>query len=329
MILQFIFLIVGLVLILVGADALVNGASTVARKYGISEFVVGLTIVGIGTSAPELVVSVMSAINGSSDIAIGNVVGSNISNVFMILGITALISPIALTKENIKYDLPISIGVSLLLFFLAYDTIFLGKQNDIISRLDGVILLISFILFMIYSFKSSSSSLEEDDAKMSDNESNAEKINVLKSSLLIIAGLAGLIIGGRLFVNSGSAIAKGFGVSDAFIGITVMAVGTSLPELAASVNAALKKKGQMALGNVIGSNIFNILLILGTSSVINPLTLGDITMVDFSVMILTSVLILLSALLISRKKIKRVVGGIFFAIYVAYIIYLASNLQTA
>ena len=145
MILQFIFLIVGLVLILVGADALVNGASTVARKYGISEFVVGLTIVGIGTSAPELVVSVMSAINGSSDIAIGNVVGSNISNVFMILGITALISPIALTKENIKYDLPISIGVSLLLFFLAYDTIFLGKQNDIISRLDGVILLICLI----------------------------------------------------------------------------------------------------------------------------------------------------------------------------------------
>lgn len=319
---SFILLILGLVLILLGADALVNGASAVARKYGISEFVVGLTIVGIGTSAPELIVSAISAINGSSDIAIGNVVGSNISNVFMILGITAIIAPISLTKSNLKYDLPIALGVSLLLFVLAYDSIFLGKEFNVISRWDGLILIAMFVLFMIYSFKSSASGDQNEESAESENG----KVNIVKSVLLIVCGLVGLVLGGRLFVNSGSDIARGFGVSDAFIGITVMAVGTSLPELAASVNAAIKKKGQMALGNVIGSNIFNILLILGTSSIIRPLTLGGITMIDMGMMILTTVMIMLSALLISKKEIKRGVGALFFMIYIAYIVYLASNL---
>lgn len=319
---SFILLIVGLVLILLGADALVNGASAVARKYGISEFVVGLTIVGIGTSAPELIVSAISAINGSSDIAIGNVVGSNISNVFMILGITAIIAPISLTKSNLQYDLPIALGVSLLLFVLAYDSIFLGKGFNVISRWDGLILIAMFVLFMIYSFKSSASGDQNEESAESENG----KVNIVKSVLLIVCGLVGLVLGGRLFVNSGSDIARGFGVSDAFIGITVMAVGTSLPELAASVNAAIKKKGQMALGNVIGSNIFNILLILGTSSIIRPLTLGGITMIDMGMMILTTVMIMLSALLISKKEIKRGVGALFFMIYIAYIVYLASNL---
>ncbi len=319
---SFILLIVGLVLILLGADALVNGASAVARKYGISEFVVGLTIVGIGTSAPELIVSAISAINGSSDIAIGNVVGSNISNVFMILGVTAIIAPITLTKSNLKYDLPIALGVSLLLFILAYDSIFLGKEFNVISRWDGLILIAMFVLFMIYSFKSSASGDQNEESAESENG----KVNIVKSVLLIVCGLVGLVLGGRLFVNSGSDIARGFGVSDAFIGITVMAVGTSLPELAASVNAAIKKKGQMALGNVIGSNIFNILLILGTSSIIRPLTLGGITMIDMGMMILTTVMIMLSALLISKKEIKRGVGALFFMIYIAYIVYLASNL---
>ncbi len=319
---SFILLIVGLVLILLGADALVNGASAVARKYGISEFVVGLTIVGIGTSAPELIVSAISAINGSSDIAIGNVVGSNISNVFMILGITAIIAPISLTKSNLKYDLPIALGVSLLLFVLAYDSIFLGKEFNVISRWDGLILIAMFVLFMIYSFKSPASSEQNGESAESENG----KVNIVKSVLLIVCGLVGLVLGGRLFVNSGSDIARGFGVSDAFIGITVMAVGTSLPELAASVNAAIKKKGQMALGNVIGSNIFNILLILGTSSIIRPLTLGGITMIDMGMMILTTIMIMLSALLISKKEIKRGVGALFFMIYIAYIVYLASNL---
>ncbi len=319
---SFILLIVGLVLILLGADALVNGASAVARKYGISEFVVGLTIVGIGTSAPELIVSAISAINGSSDIAIGNVVGSNISNVFMILGITAIIAPISLTKSNLKYDLPIALGVSLLLFVFAYDSIFLGKEFNVISRWDGLILIAMFVLFMIYSFKSPASSEQNGESAESENG----KVNIVKSVLLIVCGLVGLVLGGRLFVNSGSDIARGFGVSDAFIGITVMAVGTSLPELAASVNAAIKKKGQMALGNVIGSNIFNILLILGTSSIIRPLTLGGITMIDMGMMILTTIMIMLSALLISKKEIKRGVGALFFMIYIAYIVYLASNL---
>ena len=322
MAITFILLIVGLVLILVGADALVNGASDVARKYGISEFVVGLTIVGIGTSAPELVVSALSAIQGSSDIAIGNVVGSNISNVFLILGITTLITPVILTKTNLKYDLPIALGVSVLLFFLAYDTLFFGGEKNIISRWDGLILIVGFAIFMIYSFATAS----DDQFSESEQDENKERVKMGKAIIQIILGLAGLIIGGRLFVNSGSSIAKSLGVSDAFIGITVMAVGTSLPELAASINAALKKKSQMALGNVIGSNIFNILLILGVSSVIRPLTLGDITFVDMAMMISTTVLIILGALAICRREIKRWQGLIFVLIYIAYIIYLAINI---
>jgi cation:H+ antiporter len=322
MLVQFLILAAGLLLILLGANYLVDGASSVAKKFGLSEFIIGVTIVGIGTSAPELIVSAISAINGSSDIAIGNVVGSNISNVFMILGVTAIIAPITLTKSNLKYDLPIALGVSLLLFVLAYDSIFLGKEFNVISRWDGLILFAMFVLFMIYSFKSSASGDQNEESAESENG----KVNIVKSVLLIVCGLVGLVLGGRLFVNSGSDIARGFGVSDAFIGITVMAVGTSLPELAASVNAALKKKGQMALGNVIGSNIFNILLILGTSSIIRPLTLGGITMIDMGMMILTTVMIMLSALLISKKEIKRGVGALFFMIYIAYIVYLASNL---
>lgn len=322
MAITFILLILGLVLILVGADALVNGASDVARKYGISEFVVGLTIVGIGTSAPELVVSALSAIQGSSDLAIGNVVGSNISNVFLILGITTLITPVILTKTNLKYDLPIALGVSVLLFFLAYDTLFFGGEKNIISRWDGLILIVGFAIFMIYSFATAS----DDQFSESEQDENKERVKMGKAIIQIILGLAGLIIGGRLFVNSGSSIAKSLGVSDAFIGITVMAVGTSLPELAASINAALKKKSQMALGNVIGSNIFNILLILGVSSVIRPLTLGDITFVDMAMMISTTVLIILGALAICRKEIKRWQGLIFVLIYIAYVIYLAINI---
>lgn len=322
MAITFILLIVGLVLILVGADALVNGASDVARKFGISEFVVGLTIVGIGTSAPELVVSALSAIQGSSDLAIGNVVGSNISNVFLILGITTLITPVILTKTNLKYDLPIALGVSVLLFFLTYDTLFFGGEKNIISRWDGLILIVGFAIFMIYSFATAS----DDQFSESEQDENKERVKMGKAVIQIILGLAGLIIGGRLFVNSGSSIAKSLGVSDAFIGITVMAIGTSLPELAASINAALKKKSQMALGNVIGSNIFNILLILGVSSVIRPLTLGDITFVDMAMMISTIVLIILGALAICRREIKRWQGLIFVLIYIAYVIYLAINI---
>lgn len=327
MFLNIVILLVGLALILFGAELLVNGSSFVARKFGISEFVVGMTIVGIGTSAPELVVSLISAINGSSDISVGNIVGSNISNVYLILGLTALIAPISLTKSNKKYDLPISIFVSLLLAFLLYDSSIWGAEKNMLSRFDGVILLIIFGLFMLYSFKLVPKE-ESSESESQEGNNLYEKVKhpMLLAVASILGGLAGLVLGGRFFVNSGSAIASDLGVSDAFIGITVMALGTSLPELAASIVAAAKKKGQMALGNILGSNIFNITLILGVTSVVSPLSPNDITPVDMGVMISTAILPLLFAIFFNGKKITRSEGLIFFLIYIGYIFYLSINL---
>ncbi len=325
--LLFLYLILGLILIVVGANFLVDGSSFIARKFKISEFVVGLTIVGMGTSTPELVVSMISGIQGSGDIAIGNVVGSNIANIFLILGMTALISPIGFTKTNIKLDLPICIATSVLLLLLSFDTLFFGQDANIIGRIDSIILLLGFIAFMIYSFKVSDKENDESKEEVVPEQTKpASKYALLFSVLKIVAGLAGLILGGRLFVNSGSEMAAGFGVSEAFIGITVMAVGTSLPELAASVVAAVKKKGQMALGNIVGSNIFNILFILGTCSMVTPLTLGDITFVDMIVMIAAPLFILLSAFTPKKNLMDRWEGVIFLLIYVAYIVYLTQNM---
>lgn len=325
--LLFLYLILGLVLIVVGANFLVDGSSFIARKFKISEFVVGLTIVGMGTSTPELVVSLISGIQGSGDIAIGNVVGSNIANIFLILGMTAFISPIAFSKSNIKLDLPICIATSVLLLLLSFDTIFFGKESNVIGRIDSIILLSGFVAFMIYSFKVSDKENDESKEEVVPEQTKpASKYALLFSVLKIVAGLAGLILGGRLFVNSGSEMAAGFGVSEAFIGITVMAVGTSLPELAASVVAAVKKKGQMALGNIVGSNIFNILFILGTCSMVTPLTLGDITFVDMIVMIAAPLFILLSAFTPKKNLMDRWEGVIFLLIYVAYIVYLTQNM---
>ena len=321
--LLFLYLILGLILIVVGANFLVDGSSFIARKFKISEFVVGLTIVGMGTSTPELVVSMISGIQGSGDIAIGNVVGSNIANIFLILGMTALISPIGFTKTNIKLDLPICIATSVLLLLLSFDTLFFGQDANIIGRIDSIILLLGFIAFMIYSFKVSDK--ENDESKeevVTEQTKPASKYALLFSVLKIVAGLAGLILGGRLFVNSGSEMAAGFGVSEAFIGITVMAVGTSLPELAASVVAAVKKKGQMALGNIVGSNIFNLLLILGVASLISPLTMGDITFVDWGVMLLSALAVLLAAVTFKKHQLDRADALFFLLLYGGYIAWL-------
>lgn len=327
MLINILLLLVGLGLILFGANYLVEGSSSIARRFGISEFVVGLTIVGIGTSTPEMVVSFISSFEGSCDIAMGNIVGSNIANVFLILGLTAIIAPIALTKNNVRKDIPFAIFVSVLLFLMSYDSLLWGKESNVLSRVDGVILLILFVLFMIYSFKTPPPA--EELAQSDSNENNIEgkeKPKVAIAAVKILAGLATLIFGGKLFVNSGKEIASAAGMSEAYIGITIMALGTSLPELAASVVAAIKKKGQMALGNIIGSNVSNILLILGGSSLIHPLTLGNITILDFAVMIATTVLLLPCAFTFKKNYIDRWEGLIFFIIYVAYITYLTTQL---
>ena len=317
MIIQILILIGGLLLILLGANYLVEGSSSVARKFGISEFVIGLTIVGIGTSTPEMVVSFLSSFQGKAEMAIGNVVGSNIFNILMILGVTALVAPLAITKSNLKKDIPINIGVTILLIILGMNFTIFGFGKDQLSRVDGIILLALFAWYLWSSFKG--------DVADETKEDTAERRTSI-SILMIIGGLAGLIIGGRLFVNSATELAKMFGVSDKFIAITVMAAGTSMPELATCVVAAAKGRGQLALGNVLGSNISNILLILGGAAVIHPLSFSGMTVVDLGTILIAGIFIMLSAYMFRKKTLDRVEGAIFLLCEAAYMWYLIVNL---
>lgn len=319
MVLQIFILLAGLLMILFGANWLVDGSSSIAKRFGISEFVIGLTIVGIGTSTPEMVVSFLSSFQGKADMAIGNIVGSNIFNTMMILGVTALIAPLAITKSNLKKDIPLNIIVTLLLIILGMNFTLFGKGEDQLSRLDGVILLGVFAWYIWSSFRSDNADPEEDGDGIKEYKTGI-------SVLLIVAGLAGLIIGGRLFVNSATELAKMFGVSDKFIAITVMAAGTSMPELATCVVAALKGRGQLALGNVLGSNISNILLILGGAALINPLSFSGMTYVDLGAVLLSALFILGSAYLFKKKQLDRFEGIILLLMEAGYMWYLIANL---
>jgi len=301
-----------------GANYLVDGSSSIAKRFGISEFVIGLTIVGIGTSTPEMVVSFLSSFQGKADMAIGNIVGSNIFNTVTILGVTALIAPLTITRSNLRKDIPLNIGVTALLILLGMNLTIFGYGEDKLSRVDGIILLAIFAWYLYSSFKS--------DTPDQNEESEIKVLSVPISLLMIIGGLAGLIIGGKLFVNSATELARMFGVSDKFIAITVMAAGTSMPELATCVVAALKGRGQLALGNILGSNISNILLILGGAALINPLSFTGMTTVDLGTILLSSVFILLSAFLFKKKELDRAEGIILLMIEVCYMWYLISHL---
>ena len=317
MTIQILILLAGLLLILFGANYLVEGSSSIARKFGISEFVIGLTIVGIGTSTPEMVVSFLSSLQGKADMAIGNIVGSNIFNTLMILGATALVAPLTITRSNLRKDIPINILVTVLLIVLGMNCSLFGFGKDQLNRVDGIILLALFAWYLWSSFKGDVADEEEE---------GAEDRSTLLSVIMIIGGLAGLIIGGKLFVNSATELAKMFGVSDKFIAITVMAAGTSMPELATCIVAALKGKGQLALGNVLGSNISNILLILGGAALINPLSFAGMTAVDLGTILIASTFILLSAYFFKKKKLDRTEGVILLLGEVAYMWYLIANL---
>ena len=314
---QFFILIAGLLLILLGANYLVDGASSIAKRFGLSEFIIGVTIVGIGTSAPEMVVSFMSAIQGKADMAIGNIVGSNIFNTAMILGVTALIAPLTITRSNLRKDIPLNIIVTILLIALGMNFTITGLGKDQLSRIDGAILLGIFVWYLWSSFRSDSADDEDEPIKQH---------SIAISMLMITGGLAGLIFGGRLFVNSATEIARLFGVSDKFIAITVMAAGTSMPELATCVVAALKGRGQLALGNILGSNISNILLILGGAALINPLSFTGMTTVDLGALLISSVFILASAYMFRKKQLDRFEGIILVLMEAGYMWYLIANL---
>ena len=312
---EYIILAVALVAIVLGADNLVGGSAAIARRFGISDFVIGAIIVGIGTSFPELIVSCIGAFEGKVDVAIGNVVGSNIFNVLGILGVTALIHPVMVKRENIRFELPLCIGVSVLATLLAFN--FFNGNPVTINSIDGIILLLLFITFIYISFV-------RDRKKAAIAEpSHEEKPQKLPVAIIrTIGGLAVLITGCHFFVESAVSVATAWGVNEAFISITLIACGTSLPEMAASVAAAAKRNTDLALGNIVGSNIFNITFILGVSSQITPLAGGGITVVDYLVMIGAALLLLIMSL---NNKITRKEGAILFAAFVAYNIYLIST----
>lgn len=300
-----------------GADRMTSGAGALARRMNIPEIVIGLTIVAAGTSAPELFVSVVSALHGTPDMALGNVVGSNIFNTLLIVGCSAMVAPMAIAKTTVRRDLPVTLFASLLIIALCMDGFTsLSLSGKTLSRIDGIILLAVFAGYMAYTFKTSKN-VEADAA-------DAAPQPVFKSVLYVLIGLAGLIMGSNAFVNSASAFAQSLGVSDAVIGLTVVAGGTSLPELATSVVAARKGQSAMAIGNVLGSNVFNILMILGVTSVITPMHIQGITLVDILMMGFSVVPLWLFSY--TKYKVERWEGAVLTSMFVAYMAWLLCSL---
>ncbi len=316
MILTYILFFIGFLFLIKGADLLVDGASSVAKKFGISALVIGLTIVAFGTSMPELIVNIFASIQGNTDIAIGNILGSNTANILLILGISSLIYPLAVKKGTTWKEIPFSFLAVIVLAIMANDMFFDKANYSAITRIDGFILLSFFVIFMYYIFGISKTSANET------QEQEPKIYSSLKSTLMIILGLIGLTLGGKWIVDGAVAFASSFGVSQALIGLTIVAVGTSLPELATSAVAAYKKNVDIAVGNVVGSNIFNIFWILGVSAIIKPLPFSNTLMIDVFMTVFATT-ILFAFLFIGKKHIlERWQGVCFIVFYIIYIIYL-------
>lgn len=322
MLLDIIMLIGGLVLILVGANVLTDGSSALAKRWGVSDLVIGLTVVAFGTSAPELVISVISAINGNAGLAVGNVVGSNIFNILVIIGLVAICKPILMQKSLLNNELPLVMLSSAVLLAIGSSALLGVPGKPSVTRVDGILLILFFLIFLRYTF---SKAKDADGSEEQEKGAGIKSMPLWKSALWIVAGLAGLVFGGDIFVDGASGIAKSFGVSDAVIGLTIVAAGTSLPELATSLTAAFKGKTGIAVGNVIGSCLFNVFFVLGVSATIMPLPFGDIGMTDLLVLMLASVLFWVFGRWYKVQTISRPEGIILFLIYIAYIVYLVVN----
>ena len=321
---SYIFLIVGFFLLIKGADIFVSGASNISKKLGIPSVIVGLTIVSLGTSAPELAVSAISSLEGSNEIAVGNVLGSNLFNTLMVLGVTTIIMALTIKKSEVKRDFSINILVTILLLLLTFTTLLGGKDNYI-SRLDGIVLLIgciSYITYLILSVKKgkvSSENVQEELALESTNE-----ISIFKSIFKLVIGVAGIVIGGQIVVDSATSIATSLGMSEKLVGLTIVAIGTSLPELVTSVVAAIKGEEDIALGNILGSNIFNILLIIGLSSAISPIAVSSNLIFDFVFLIVVTLIIGIMIFInkSEEKRFGKKEGIILVVFYVIYMIYI-------
>lgn len=313
--LTYILFVVGFVLLIKGADLLVDGAASVAKKFNISSIVIGLTIVAFGTSAPEFVVNIFASVKGNSEIAIGNILGSNIANIFLILGVAAVITPIV-AKENTAWkEIPLSLLAAMLIGVLANDALIDGSAFSGLTRIDGIVFLSFFIIFMYYTFGISAVTGDEEniDIKILSNT---------KAALFILVGLAGLVVGGKWIVDGAVKMAEMFGVSQSLVGLTIVAVGTSLPELATSAIAAFKKQSDIAIGNVIGSNIFNTFWILGASAVIRPLPFSRDSNPDILMSIMASAVLFALLFIGKRHIIERWQGYLMIAIYIGYIVFL-------
>lgn len=320
MILSIAFLLLGLLLILAGANFLTDGASAAAKRLGVSDLVIGLTVVAFGTSAPELAISLISAIGGSTELAVGNAVGSNIFNILVIIGITAMVRPIHIERSIMSNEIPLVILSSAVILVMANGPLLDSSASAVITRSDGIVLLLFFAIFMRYTFSQARKAPTGDPVE--ENAAAKPELPVWRAVIYIVGGLAALVYGGDRFVAGASDIASALGVSDAVIGLTIVAFGTSLPELATSVTAALKGKTGIALGNVIGSNIFNIFFVLGTTAAIRPLPLGNITNLDLLTLLGASLLFWLFGWQIKVRTITRGEGALMTAAYVAYIVWL-------
>ena len=311
----YILFVLGFIILIKGADLLVSGASAIAKKFNIPDLVIGLTIVAFGTSAPELFVNVSASMKGNTDIAVGNIIGSNIANILLILGVSAMIYPLTVKSTTVWKEIPFSLLAALVTGILANDIILDGRNISEISRGDGLILLAFFLIFLYYIFSI---------AKNSDAPplENLKPMNPMKSGVFIAVGLGMLVLGGTWIINGAREIAGNFGVSEYLIGLTVVSVGTSLPELATSAVAAYKKNSEIAIGNVVGSNIFNVFWILGVSAVINPLPFQQSGNFDLMTAVLASVLLMASLFIGKRHILEKWQGALFLLIYVAYISYI-------
>ncbi|MCM1291139.1 MAG: calcium/sodium antiporter [Prevotella sp.] len=318
------WLLIGLALILIGANTLTDGASALAKRWGVSDLIIGLTVVAFGTSAPELSISIISAINKAAPMAIGNVVGSNIFNIFIIIGVVAVVKPIIIHKSIMTNEIPLVILSSIALLAIGSANILGMNGTPEIFRHDGILLLLFFAIFMRYTF---SQAMTAQPLQHSQSTTPAKTLPLWKAVIYVAVGLTALIFGGDRFVDGASGIAKSLGMSDAIIGLTIVAAGTSLPELATSLTAALKGKSGIALGNVIGSNIFNIFLVLGITATISPLTFGGISVTDLLVMTAASVLFWFFGWKFGNRCINRWEGAILILCYIAYTLFQLSHIS--
>ncbi|HRI85954.1 MAG TPA: calcium/sodium antiporter [Ignavibacteria bacterium] len=320
MLMNFLLLIAGFIILIFSADKLVDGSSSLARKFGIPDIVIGLTIVAFGTSAPELFVNVIAAINGNTQLVLGNIIGSNIFNVLVILGVSSLIYPLSVKRNTTWLEIPLSLLAGLVVLFMSNDVFFDKAETNILSRIDGIILFCFFIIFHVYSMEVAKSGV-------SDEEFEAKDLTKLKSTIFILVGLAGLVIGGELIVNSAVNIANNIGISERMIALTIVSIGTSLPELATSIVAVKKKNVDIALGNIVGSNIYNIFFILGISAFISPVNVEKSNSTEIWINIFANILLFIFIFSGKGRRIERWEGMTFLFLYLAYILVLILGVE--